>query len=479
MELLRKHHPAWRLLAASNAPYVIAFLHGAFVRDNIRTLSQSELRTRLDDFAHHLRTVVGEGALPRRSAQYLTEWADDEHGWLRRYYPDGSDEPHFDLSPAAEKAIEWIASLEQAHFVGTESRLNIVFELLREMVSGSQSDPDLRIAHLQAQRDALDAEIDAVQRGQMSVLEPSQLRDRFLQVEQTARALLTDFRQVEQNFRDLDREVRERVALWEGSKGEILETMFGEQDVIAGSDQGRSFRAFWDLLMAPERSEELTSLLEQVIAMPAVAELDADPRTPRMYYDWLDAGEAAQRTVRRLSEQLRRYLDDEAWQENRRIMQIIRTIEQHAVAVRADPPSKTIATIDATAPTINLPMDRPLFTRPFNPTLSARPGEADPASVDPGALYEQVHIDKDRLRRMVSRALSTRPQVGLTSIIADNPLQHGLAELIAWLSIATESDDAVIDEAREQSVTWRDEDGTLRRARLPAVTFVRQARGTG
>jgi hypothetical protein len=38
----------------------------------------------------------------------------------------------------------------------------------------------------------------------------------------TARGLLSDFRQLEHSFHELDRELRERVATWEGSKGELL-----------------------------------------------------------------------------------------------------------------------------------------------------------------------------------------------------------------------------------------------------------------
>ena len=88
------------------------------------------------------------------------------------------------------------------------------------------------------------------------------LRERFLQAIDTARALLADFRQVEQNFRDLDRRVRERVAGWEGSRADVLEEVFGQRDSIAESDQGRSFRAFWDFLMSPAHQGELSELLE-------------------------------------------------------------------------------------------------------------------------------------------------------------------------------------------------------------------------
>ena len=72
---------------------------------------------------------------------------------------------------------------------------------------------------------------------------------------ETARGLLADFRQVEENFRQLDRQVRERITRFEGGKGEVLSDIFDEHDSIAGSDQGRSFRAFWDFLMSPSRQE--------------------------------------------------------------------------------------------------------------------------------------------------------------------------------------------------------------------------------
>jgi Protein of unknown function (DUF3375) len=55
----------------------------------------------------------------------------------------------------------------------------------------------------------------------------------------------------------------------------------------------------------------------------------------RIHYDWLDAGEQTQQTVRTLSDQLRRFLDDQAWLENRRVMDLLRSIEANALRVRA------------------------------------------------------------------------------------------------------------------------------------------------
>ena len=52
-------------------------------------------------------------------------------GWLRKYYPPGADEPAYGATPAVETALSWLRSLQPAPFVGTESRLNTVIELLR------------------------------------------------------------------------------------------------------------------------------------------------------------------------------------------------------------------------------------------------------------------------------------------------------------------------------------------------------------
>ena len=146
LETLRRAHPAWRLLAADHASLIVSFLHQNFVEPNVRTLAQGQLVSQLEDCLFQLRERLGDDAFPRAAAAYLDEWAADQHGWLRKYYPPSSDEPHFDISPATEKAIAFLASLKQRNFVGTESRLKIVFELLQQIVEGSEHDPGTRIA---------------------------------------------------------------------------------------------------------------------------------------------------------------------------------------------------------------------------------------------------------------------------------------------------------------------------------------------
>ena len=278
LAVMRSQHPAWRLLAAEHAPLIGSFLHRAFIVPNVRVMAQSDLAEALEDTLFGLRERLGAQAFPKSAQEYLNDWAANEKGWLRKFYPPGSDEPNFDLTPATERALAWLTSLTERAFVGTESRLLTLFELLKQMSEGSDTNPASRLKELHKKRDAIEADIALVVGGDLPLLDDTALKERFQQFTSLARELLTDFREVEHNFRGLDRRVRERIALWDGAKGALLEEIMGERDAIADSDQGKSFRAFWDFLMSQSRQEELTQLLERVLQLAPVAALSPDLR---------------------------------------------------------------------------------------------------------------------------------------------------------------------------------------------------------
>lgn len=89
--MLRQSHPAWRLLRSDHAPLVAGFLHRVFNVPNVRVIAQSD----------------------------LTEAFEDE---ICLASAPGADEALFDLTPPAEKAIAWLATLAERSFLDTESR---------------------------------------------------------------------------------------------------------------------------------------------------------------------------------------------------------------------------------------------------------------------------------------------------------------------------------------------------------------------
>jgi hypothetical protein len=461
-------------MAADNAPLIAAFLDTAFRESNLRQLSESELSMRLDDFLYHLRAGEGEGHFPRSGKEYLDEWARNERGWLRKFYPQGSDEAHYDLTPATERALQWLEGLFESSFVGTESRLYTLFHLLKEIVHGVETDRGVRVERLKKQRDEIDREIAAVEAGEVTLLDERGLKERFFQFGRMARELLSDFRAVEHNFRELDRSVREQIASWSGEKSALLKKIFGEHDAITRSDQGQSFRAFWDFLMSPSSQEELSELLDGVYGIQELGDALEDQRLRRIHFDWMIAGEQTQRTVARLSGQLRSYLDDRAFYEHRRIIELLDSIEKRALSVRGAVPRGDVMEIEGWKPDILLPLVRPLFSPPLKTDLSTMIETADASELDASALFNQVFVDKARLLGQIEEHLRSESQVSLKQVLSRTPLEEGLTELVAYFSIASESRYATIDESVNEEVAWRDRDGQMRRARIPLLLFHRK-----
>jgi len=476
-EELRTYHPAWRLLRAEHGALVASFLHRVFIVPNVRSIAAADLAEALEDDLYLLRTGSAEAVFRKTATDYLNDWASPERGWLRKFYGIGSDEPRFDLTPATEKAIAWICTLSDRSFVGTESRLRTLFDLLKQISEGSETDPSRRIEELQRRRDEIDMEIARVQGGDVLVLNDTAVKDRFQQFTQLARELLTDFREVEQKFRQLDRSARERIALWDGTKGTLVAEIIGGRDAIAESDQGRSFQAFWDFLLSRQRQEELSELLTRVLALPAVSELKPDARTRLVHHDWLEGGGATQRMVAQLSQQLRRFLDDQVWLENRRIMDILRSIESKVLVIRCSPPDGFVTDIADMSCDVELPMERPLYRSAVRPVIADGVLELGDSDLNAEALYTQVVVDRERLIRHIDRSLQDQAEVSLSELARMQPMQQGLAELVSYLHLGSERYGAKVDEAVREEISLRVDEGddaiNRKVAELPRVVFER------
>lgn len=134
-------------------------------------------------------------------------------------------------------------------------------------------------------------------------------------------------------------------------------------------------------------------------------------------------------------------------------------------------------------------MERPLYSPVVKTRIaqvSIEPGDAD---LDAAALYSQVRVDKAVLSGHVRHMLQTRAQVSLGELLTARPLAQGLGELVAYLQLASEAPNSVVDEDTLETVVWQvaaQESDSLepkepkepkepmeRQARLPRVIFVR------
>ncbi len=262
---------------------------------------------------------------------------------------------------------------------------------------------------------------------------------------------------------------RERIAAWEGSKGDLLAELVGSRADITGSDQGRSFQAFYDFLLSETRQDELSDLLTRV---QQVEQVEADRRLRSIHHDWSEAAERTQQTVRQISEQLRRFLDDQVWLENRRVLDLVRSVEAAALRCRQSPPVFGLD-IDAPGIEISLPFERPLFdARPATRVESLLDPDADDA-VDVTALFGQTFVDQARLAGNVRAAVPRGGSALLSDIVRAYPIEQGAAEIVGYLALSDDDLEVSVDEHDATVLDYAD-GGTHKRVHLAKVTVTRR-----
>ena len=150
----RENNITLKLLRKDSAPLVISFLYYEFKEKGRSFIGSEELSTRLSDYIYSLSSFSEGADYSDKAVNYLDRWTGE--GFLRKYYTSGSDVAVFDLTPAAEKAIEWFQELNKKEFIGTESRLLKIFDMLKELVFASTDDPEKRLAALHEKRKEID-----------------------------------------------------------------------------------------------------------------------------------------------------------------------------------------------------------------------------------------------------------------------------------------------------------------------------------
>jgi len=473
LESLKNNHPAWRLLNAEKSPFVISFLNRVFIEPQLRGIKESQLREKMEDYILHLNSIYGEDAYPRKVSDYLDDWSDDSRGWLRKYYPRFGDEAEYDITPAAEKVIEWLRSFEKKEFIGTESRLLLIFQMLKDLVNASETDPEKRINELEREKKEIDEEINRVREGLANPFDLRQIKESFWRIEEEIRNLMSDFREVEENFRSLDRKTREKISTGAQVKGQILDDIFAEHDIIENSEQGKSFSAFWYFLMSKKRQFDMEEAVKKILSIKGLNKETKLSSLGSIKYNLLDAGDRVKKTLSNLNEQLRIFLDEKKWLENRRIMDLIKSIEEKAIDIRSNPPTdKNFFLIDEVHPSVNLPMERRLFSPPQQPPLMEETLIEGVADYIPEALYNQHYVDEKELREIIRKSLIDREQVTLRDISLTFPIKKGLSEIITYIVIAGKNLDALIDVSKQEIIEYEDRKKT-KKITIPLIIYTR------
>lgn len=464
---------AIKLIKSQNAPLIISFLVDQFKHHQQMSVSHTRL---MDNLTAYLDALAEShpGTYSGTAVSYLRLWCDDKHRFLRRYYEADSDDPVYELTPDTERAISWVEELQKSDFVGTESRFLRIFDLLQEIVTYSTEDVGERLAQLEKEKAELQAKIDAIEAtGEIERYSQTKIKERFFEANDVSRRLLADFREVEENFRAVARQVQEQQLLLEARKGQIVNHVLEADTALKESDQGRSFYTFWEFLISPQRQDELQDLLTAVYQLPDLRQLDTAQtvRLRRLKRSLIDAAAKVVESNRRLGEQLRKLLDEQNLAEARRVLELATEIKQTAVTLAATPPQDNAFLFLEANPHVDMPLERPLWTPPI--IVNFTDIEPETAVLDLSvsnleALFSQFYIDTNRLQRHIDTLLEQKPAITLAEIAAAYPITQGLAELISYVALASHHEAHQIDETAWEEIML-EENGRF--IRLPRVVY--------
>ncbi len=469
LKTLKKTHQTLRLLCSDNFAMSLSFFHAVFVAARRTTITQSELVRHLEDYLFVLNEREN-GAFPKTAQEYLNDFANS--GYLRKYYGD-ADEPLYDLTPHTQKALEWIESLQKREFVGSRSRFNLIFELLEELAFETELDDEARIEKLETKKRQIDEQIEAI-RGKTALrFDESRIKEQYMQIEEIARNLKYDFAEIEYNFRELNTRAMETIAMRDDAKAEVLGSIFAIEDEIRESDQGKSFFAFWQLLTDMERSARLSDMIDKLYALESVYRFDPQRRLKNLKYELLGSGEKIVTVTGRLIEQLRRFIDDRVWVENRRILQLCRDIEKQALECKENmPKSRTFMTLPGAKVALSSIADKRLYHLKSDTNFEARI-EPKAAAIDLESFLHQCYVDETALKRRIDTLLQHRVQCTLGEVVAHYGADKGIAELIGYFTIAKARSSARIERDAYEIIEVTDFDGNTKKIRVPKTVFTR------
>lgn len=415
---------------------------------------------------------------------YLRQWSSDS---LRYFYCeyDGQTgtEPLYKITPELQKAYSFVVSMNEYsnNFVPTESRFKEILEILKEVHMSTEGNAQMYLDDLLAQRAALDEKIEKAKKGEVISLSDSQIRERFLQFQHDAIELLDDFRQVDANLCNLDKEIMQDILNWTGPRGELLDKYFDQNEYIENTDQGRSVKAFSRLLLSSSDDELIMTRIDNLINHKAVASLHKDERIHNIHDSWLNARLNIERIMGASTKRIKSFLQPANLDANRFLKERIKSITQKVSDLTKEdglevlPPE--LFELEIPRAEINLPYDRPLASvsdrLEFNTEI-----KKDEFKADDHKLFDQVVVNPELLASRITEFMDNADEVDLYDIVQKYPLDHGITELTTYVKLAMLGFDLIEDPERYDLYRWEalDPDGNrvARVAKLKHLTLKRR-----
>lgn len=453
--------PSVKLLKMRSAEFFLAFVTSVFDEqmaigeEKLQMLLENRLDNQREDITDEDINIETLGESNETKAKRLIkEWTDKG---LFANYQNEDGEIIYELSSHTSKVIDWVTSLKKEEYIGTESKFKTLFSQLKDLVEFSNEDREKRLELLRQKKEDIERQIERLEMGEeIEVYEDYQIEPRYNSLNKLAKELLSDFKEVDDNFKKIIKQIYKRQTENEGKK-DILNYIFDAYAELKDSQQGKSFYAFWEFLLSSELQKEWDELTDLLYKTLDKRNIDSkDKFLKEMKKHLFDAGEKVSKTNDRMSEKLSLIIRNNGNSDTQATKQVINDIKKMLLNT-AQNKERNNTSLNYEVIELKLPTERQLNLTPKQEVeYNNIPTEADLdinelERID--KLYNYHQIDRRILRKRIDIILRENTQTTLAEVIEqNNGIEKGLSELFGYIAILKEYKTIVSDNRTQEII---------------------------
>ena len=453
--------PSVKLLKMRSAEFFLAFVTSVF--DEQMAIGEEKLQMLLENWLDNQHEdiidedinieTLGESN-EAKAKRLIKEWTDKG---LFANYQNEDGEIIYELSSHTSKVIDWVTSLKKEEYIGTESKFKTLFSQLKDLVEFSNEDREKRLELLRQKKEDIERQIESLEMGEeIEVYEDYQIEPRYNSLNKLAKELLSDFKEVDDNFKKIIKQIYKRQTENEGKK-DILNYIFDAYAELKDSQQGKSFYAFWEFLLSSELQKEWDELTDLLYKTLDKRNIDSkDKFLKEMKKHLFDAGEKVSKTNDRMSEKLSLIIRNNGNSDTQATKQVINDIKKMLLNT-AQNKERNNTSLNYEVIELKLPTERQLNLTPKQEVeYNNIPTEADLdinelERID--KLYNYHQIDRRILRKRIDIILRENTQTTLAEVIElNNGIEKGLSELFGYIAILKEYKTIVSDNRTQEII---------------------------
>lgn len=455
--------PSVELLRLKNREIIIIFLTKIFPNQQ-GAIAEEKIITELTDFLddRHIEKddesdIDISDSYEAKAKKYVLNWTN--RGFLTNYQGEHG-EIFYELSSHSNKTIDWLSSLKKEEFIGTESKFNNILNQLKELVENTNENYEKRIQLLEERKLEIEQQIQRIKTGEyLKVFEEFEIVPRFNQINQSAKELLSDFKEVEDNFKEITKEIYYKHADESLTKSEILEFTFGALDALKESSQGKSFYSFWSFILNPDLQYKWESLINELYETLEKKSVPVnDPFLKGMKNYLHGAGQKVYKANDKMAEKLSRIIRESENSKSEAMKTIIQDIKKQLIEISKINDKPEVSFVLDTDIDINIPFERKLTTEQNEEIIyKNKPEIADEDIIYSNhlvKLFSQSNIDKDLLRKRIKDILKEKSQITIFDIVENNGgIEKGLPELFGYIGLVKEFNH-IINTEKTQNIVF-------------------------